>query len=169
MKTALLVWLSLTLSSTSIAHGQDVGQVKAQDESGSASASNTLATADEAMVKQTVRDIYSVFYGDLDAEKYRSFLTDDYVLLENGELLDIEGDIALMPAPGDGYHRTDAFEFQLVNIHGDTAYAVYFLKSDIVDRKNGTRSREWLESAILRRSDKGWQMALLHSTRIAKP
>jgi hypothetical protein len=32
-----------------------------------------------------------------ETKKYRSLLTEDYLLLENGELLDIEGDIALMP------------------------------------------------------------------------
>jgi lactoylglutathione lyase len=141
----------------------------AQDASGSNRTPSGLAGGDEAAVKQAVRQVYSVFYGDLDKEKYRSLLTDDYVLLENGELLDIKGDLALMPAPDDGYQRTDAFDFRLVKILGNTAYAVYFLKSEIRDTKNGARSREWLESAILRRSDTGWKMALLHSTRIAKP
>ena len=52
----------------------------------------------------------------------------------------------------------------------DTAYVVYFLKSDVTDEK-GARHRKWLESAILRRSGPGapWRMALLHSTRIAPP
>jgi ketosteroid isomerase-like protein len=91
------------------------------------------------------------------------------MLLENGELLDIEGDIALMPTPDSGYKRADAFDFRSVKIHGDFAYVVYILKSEITDKKNGTRNREWLESAFLRRSDKIWRMALLHSTRIVKP
>ncbi len=33
----------------------------------------------------------------------------------------------------------------------------------------GGRHREWLESAILKRSDGAWRMALLHSTRITTP
>jgi ketosteroid isomerase-like protein len=65
------------------------------------------------------------------------------------------------------YRRTDAFDFRSAKVHGDTAYVVYFLKSEITD-KNETRHREWLESAILRRSGTGWRMALLHSTRIMK-
>jgi ketosteroid isomerase-like protein len=122
------------------------------------------AADNETAVKQAVKDVYSIFSVSLDKQKYRSLLTEDYLLLENGELLDIEGDIALMPAPESGYKRTDAFDFRSVKVHGDTAYAVYFLKSEITDKKNGTRNREWLESAILRRSGAGWRMALLHST-----
>ena len=136
---------------------------------GAACAPSVLAADDAAAVKQAVKDVYSIFYVSLDKQKYRSLLTEDYLLLENGELLDIEGDIALMPAPESGYKRTDAFDFRSVKIHGDTAYAVYFLKSEITDKKDGTRKREWLESAILRRSGAGWRMALLHSTKIVKP
>lgn len=122
---------------------------------------------DETAVKQAIKDVYSIFSVSLDKQKYRSLVTEDYLLLENGELLDIEGDIALMPAPESGYKRTDAFNFRSVKVHGDIAYAVYFLRSEITD-KNGTRNREWLESAILRQAGKGWRMALLHSTRIVK-
>jgi ketosteroid isomerase-like protein len=131
---------------------------------------NVSAAADDsAAIKQAVQDVYSIFYVDRDKQKYRSLLTEDYLLLENGEILDVEGDLALMPAPGSDYKRTDAFDFRSVKVRGETAYAVYFLKSEITDKKNGTRNVEWLESAILRRHDKGWQMALLHSTRITKP
>jgi ketosteroid isomerase-like protein len=126
------------------------------------------AAGDATAVRQAVENAYSAFYVSLNKAKYRSFLTDDYLLLENGELLDVEGDLAFMPRPEDGYRRADTFDFRAVKIHGDIAYLVYFLKSEITDRKSGTRSREWLESAILRRSDAGWRIALLHSTRIGK-
>jgi len=115
-------------------------------------------------VKDAIRALYSA-YAALDKAKYRALLTEDYVLLENGALLDIEGDLALMPASGAGYRRTDAFDFRSVQIQGDMAYAVYFLTSEIIEPK-GARHREWLESVILRRAGKGWRVALLHSTRI---
>jgi len=124
--------------------------------------------ADEPLaVRQTVSDYYAAF-GGLDQQKYRALVTEDYLLLENGELLDIEGDVAGMPSPETHPRRKDVFDFRSVKIQGDVAYAVYFLSSDITDDK-GARSRRWLESAILRRSGKDWRMALLHSTRIDKP
>ena len=111
--------------------------------------------------------MYSTFYVDFNKQKYRSLLTEDYLLLEHGELFDIEGDIALMPEPNSGYKRTDAFDFRSVKIHDDIAYLIYFLKSEITDSK-GTRKRQWLESAIFRRSGTRWLMAVLHSTRITE-
>lgn len=117
-------------------------------------------------VQQAVIDDYAAYCGP-DEAHYRSLLTEDYVLLENGKLLDVEGDVALRAPPGKA-KRSDSFDFRSTKIHGDIAYVVYFLKSDIVDEK-GTRHLEWLESAILRRAGTKWLIALLHSTRISKP
>jgi ketosteroid isomerase-like protein len=124
---------------------------------------------DEEAVKQAVKNYYYLYFVKMDIDAYRSILTEDYLILENGELLDTEGDIALMPEPDSGYERTDTFDFRLIKIDGDIAYTVYFLKADITEEANGTIHKEWLESTILHRSDEGWLIALLHSTRITKP
>ena len=125
------------------------------------------APDDPSAVKRSVADFYAAYSG-FDKEKYRALLTEDYLLLEDGELLDIDGDIAGMPSPETHPRRKDVFDFRSVKIQGDFAYAAYFLSSDISDDK-GTRTRQWLESAILRRSGRGWRMALLHSTKVSKP
>lgn len=122
---------------------------------------------DEAVaIRKTVDDYYAAYRG-FDKAMYRACLTDDYALLENGELLDIEGDLASMASAGSGYERTDVFDFRLVKVQEDVAYAVYFLASDIRDEQ-GPRHREYLESMVLRRSASGWRTALLHSTRLTK-
>jgi ketosteroid isomerase-like protein len=108
-------------------------------------------------------------YVDQDARRYQSMLTEDYLLLENGELMTAAQDIALMPRPEDEYKRSDVFDFRSVTIEGTVAYAVYFLRSEMSDRKQGARKREWLESIVLRRSGDRWRVALLHSTRISRP
>jgi ketosteroid isomerase-like protein len=131
---------------------------------------NTPADASQdevGAIRRAVENYYAAYRG-LDKAKYRACLTDDYLLFENGELLDAEGDLAVMAAPGSGYRRTDAFDFRTVKVQGDTAYAVYFLTSDIKDQQ-GPRHREWLESMVLRRTGREWRTALLHSTRVAKP
>jgi len=128
--------------------------------------------ADDAVpeFKRIVVDYYKVYYTDLDRTKYRSMLTDDYVLLENGEIISLEKDISLIPTPQDEYQRKDTFDFRSVKIQKDVAYLVYFLKSDIKDKQDGARQREYLESMILRRdSGRTWRVALLHSTKLSKP
>jgi ketosteroid isomerase-like protein len=133
---------------------------------GAADAARTGTGADEeAKIKQTLIDWYGAYSGT-DEAHYRTFLAEEYVLLENGELMGLEDDVKMMRNRPSGYARKDAFDFQSVRLHGDLAYAVYFLESEIVDEKKIQR-RKWLESAVLRHIDGRWRAALLHSTRIS--
>ena len=127
------------------------------------------AAADAQAAKQVIADYYDLFYRRLDERGYRALLTDDYLLLENGEIFDANGDIASMPKAGDGYTRSDAFDFRTVRMLGDTAYVIYFLRSAVVEKTEAARNLEWLESAVLRRTGGHWRVAVLHSTRVVKP
>ena len=127
------------------------------------------AAADAQAARQVIADYYDLFYRRLDERGYRALLTDDYLLLENGEIFDANGDIASIPKAGDGYTRSDAFDFRTVRMLGDTAYVIYFLRSAVVEKTEAARNLEWLESAVLRRSGGRWKVALLHSTRVVKP
>jgi hypothetical protein len=126
--------------------------------------------SDQAAIIRTLIQWYGAFGNPrVDRAYYRSFLTDDYLLLENGELLGIAGDLALLEKLPPDHTRTDRFDFRYINVDGDDAYAVYFLESDMNDSKQGPRSRRWLESAIFRSVDGRWRAALLHSARISPP
>ncbi len=131
-------------------------------------ATPALASDEAAAIKAAIEENYAA-YSSFDEARYRSTTTEDFLLLEHGELIDREGDVASMARPGTGFRRTDLFDFGQVKIAGSTAYAVYTLRSEIHDDRRGTRDREWLESAILRREDGQWKMALLHSTRVSHP
>jgi hypothetical protein len=132
---------------------------------GSQAAPVAAAPEDEAALKEAMKRYYSVFYKDRDQNRYRALLADDYRLLENGELLTVEEDIAFMPKPEDRYERSDGFDFQLAGVSGTAAYLVYFLSSEIDDAR-GHRSARFLESAVFRRSGAMWLLSVLHSTKI---
>lgn len=132
-------------------------------------AARAATTEESEIIKQIARDYFFTFFNLQDKAKFRAMLTDDYLILEHGELLDLAGDLALMPGPADEYKRTDSFDFHQVRIHGDTAWSVYTLRSDITDKKKGPRHREYLESMIMRRTADRWLVALLHSTRLTAP
>lgn len=68
------------------------------------------ASGDEESVKQLVRDYYSEYFVIREKKKYRELLTDDYLLLENGELIDADADIAAMPAAISSALTTSTFD-----------------------------------------------------------
>lgn len=124
-------------------------------------------SADAAAAKRTIVDYYAAWAAH-DVARYRSLCTPDYLILDDGEISNLDQDMAYLRAHPEAWKgRTDHFDFREVMVKGDTAYVVYFLNSDI---KNGraTEHRRYLESAVLRRSAHGWQVFLLHSTRLAR-
>jgi ketosteroid isomerase-like protein len=128
-----------------------------------------LPDADESKaLQQAVIDFFHTFFVKRDKDALLAMLTDDYLLLEDRELLDRAGVLGLMPGDDIGYERTDEFDFRLVKVHGEMGYLVYFLTSKINDRQKGRRERRFLESAVMRKSGGGWKMALLHSTLIGQ-
>jgi hypothetical protein len=138
---------------------------------GAAATPETLhaVTDDAAVLKQMVADYYRIYFVEVDQSKYRALLSDDYQLLEGGDIQDVEKDISFMPKPADEYRRVDTFDFKSLKIHADIAYTVYILKSDIRTKKDGATKLAWLESMIFKRgSGDRWRIALLHSTKMAK-
>jgi hypothetical protein len=119
----------------------------------------------EVQVQNAIKNVYSVYFQERNKEKYQSLLTEDYILLENGELMDVRSDLAAMPGPESTLKRTDHFEFNSVKIQSDMSYAIFHLKSDISDQGKSRRGH-WLESAILRKVGDRWLMCLLHSSRM---
>lgn len=119
---------------------------------------------DRTAIQQAIAEVYRVYSHVRDKQQYRGLLTADYRLLENGELLDAEGDMSVMRSPADRYERTDSFEFKQVNVVGNVGYAVYFLTSAIRDTSSA-QTKRWLESAIFRRERGRWRLAVLHSTK----
>lgn len=120
---------------------------------------------DTAAVKQMLVDWYAA-YSTTDEARYKEFMVEEYALLENGTIMGLEDDLKAMRERPPGYRRKDAFDFRSVRLHGDLAYATYFLESEMVDDAQ-IRQRKWLESAVLRRVDGRWRCALLHSTRVS--
>lgn len=125
------------------------------------------APDDVAAVMQRLITWYKAFGNPrTDPAYYRTFMTDDYLLLEHGELLDLAADMKMLASLPPDHKRTDRFDFRHVRIDGDQAYAVYYLHSEMSDSVKGQRSRQWLESAVARRVGGEWRFAVLHSTRV---
>ena len=61
--------------------------------------------------------------------------------------------------------RKDYFNFKHVSITGNLAYAVYGLKSVIIE-DGQTKNKVWNESTVFRNENGKWKIALIHSTPV---
>ena len=104
--------------------------------------------------------------GNWDIKTHIADCTENYLLLENGEIWDMkkESEYYIKNASR-VIERKDYFDIKYVRIYGNTAYAAYNLRSDITE--NGAlKVKTWLETVIFRKINGNWKIELIHSTVI---
>ena len=103
---------------------------------------------------------------ELSETRLRETTTPDFILLEDGEVWNIDTLIAkIEPMKKQRFKRVNKFSFITTEEKGDIAWVSYhntaeFTVNDKVQTVN------WLESAVLIKQSGVWKMKLLHSTRI---
>ena len=86
---------------------------------------------DSVAIIQLLKDDYHTMMTH-DLEKHKSNCIKDYLLVEKGDVWDMEKESEWYKNDASKvYARKNYFTFRLVNISGNTAYAIYHLQSDL--------------------------------------
>ncbi len=91
--------------------------------------------------------------------------TEDFQLLEHGEVWTMQKLVDAVQPKGDPYERKNFFKQIRARQEGDVAWLSYWNKAEI-RRKSGLRTVVWLESAVVVKEGNRWKIQLLHSTRL---
>jgi len=100
-----------------------------------------------------------------DENRMRNTMTDDFELLEMGEVWDADKLVnTVMPYKG-MIKRQNFFDLITYKHNGDSVWVSYWNKAQKQTSK-GAKQDLWLESAVIMKTDTGWKMQMLHSTGI---
>jgi ketosteroid isomerase-like protein len=100
-----------------------------------------------------------------DVPRMHSTMTDDFHLLEVGEVWNRDKLSSVIAGLDPAMVRRNWFSPIRTEIRSDTAWVSYWNRATYHTSK-GRTSRAWLESAILVRDSGQWKIQMLHSTRI---
>lgn len=123
---------------------------------------------DEELVKKLIIDSFQDLLSDAKMDKIDTYYTKDFVLLEHGEVwtndsinkyMNMMQNMETMP------ERINSFEFIEVKIKGDMAWTAYHNTAEFKIDGKKVGEVNWLESASALRTEDGWKLELLHSTR----
>jgi lactoylglutathione lyase len=121
---------------------------------------------DSAAIIRLLKEDYATMQ-NWDVAKHVSNCTKDYLLIENGEIWDLQKEVASYKANANRIiQRTDSFNILTVKIFGNVAYDVHHLRSFIVEKKHSI-TKEWNESVVFRKEEGRWKIALIHSSRLS--
>jgi len=118
---------------------------------------------DSAVIVQLLKEDYSTLQ-NWNVQKHIANCTRDYLLIENGEIWDLQKEVASYKANAKRIlQRTDSFNILTVKVFGNLAYDVHHLRSVIVEN-NRSITKEWNESVVFRKEEDRWKIALIHSS-----
>ncbi len=120
-------------------------------------------TKDSLAIVNLLKSDYGTM-GNWDIKTHSNNCTTDYLLIEEGEVWNLEKEkLYYKSNAGRVVQRKDFFTFNKIRISGDMAYAVYFLKSEMTE-KGLLTVKTWNESAVFKKQGGQWKIALIHST-----
>ncbi|MUP46597.1 nuclear transport factor 2 family protein [Gramella sp. BOM4] len=123
-------------------------------------------SADEKQLKELIQNSFDEVLSELKVEAIPKYFTDDFLLLEVGEVWDMERLInELKAANMQGMKRLNDFDFIKVKLSGDTAWIAYHNEATFQRDGETVQVIKWLESATAVRTENGWRLDMLHSTR----
>ena len=120
---------------------------------------------DSIKIMELLKADYKTMVG-FNIEAHKKNCTEDYLLIENGEIWDMAREAADYKMNAHRkFIRNDFFTMRSMKIYKDIAYTVYGLRSEIIEN-NMTRVKTWNESAVFRKVNGQWKIALIHSTPV---
>ena len=129
---------------------------------------------DQNAIQQLVQDVFDNVWSGTDTAQVRRYQTEDFVILEHGEVWTNDtirtwqlGQLANKQA--DAPKRLNSFEFFRNEIIGDNAWCAYQNNAHWIDAKGDTVNNfSWLESGVAVRTEEGWKLKMMHSTRMGR-
>jgi ketosteroid isomerase-like protein len=126
---------------------------------------SSSTTPEQAQIVETINKLFEALRED-DAAKFDSVVSPDFYSFDGGARFNGEGILELIKklhAAGKRYEWSVTEPD--VHMNGDTAWVTYINKGSITD-SSGTKSQQWLESAILQKQGSAWKILFVHSTRV---
>jgi ketosteroid isomerase-like protein len=123
-------------------------------------------------IHQLIQESFDSLFSGYQANLVDRYYTPDFILLEQGEVWDmdfIKSYLSELSLKNNPVIRANRFEFIKTEIFGNRAWVAYHNCATFTKKGEAPREVYWLESAAALKTDQGWRLELLHSTRAELP
>lgn len=118
-------------------------------------------------IKDLIEDTFQEVFSDLNPQALDKYCTEDFLLLETGEVWDMQKMRKYVRKSGEqrsAVKRINSFDFIKINIEGNMAWVAYYNKAEFKAGDTVVKEMNWVESATAVLTEDGWKLELLHST-----
>jgi hypothetical protein len=130
---------------------------------------SVLPQEEEAIAKELIQGAFDKIWGGVDSNEIANYHTEDFIILEHGEVWDndrikeyIRGQHQRENRP----QRINRMEYISIEKYGESIQMAYHNYAEFVRADTLVSKRQWLESALAVKTEAGWRLKMMHSTRV---
>lgn len=133
-------------------------------------------SANETEFKKLIENSFQEIWSNLDESKISKFYTEDFLLLEDGEIWnndsvkiainDIKSRFGSDENKANKFERINRFEFVKSKSEGNIGWIAYHNYADMLMNGTNIAKIHWIESATFIKEKNGWRIQSLHSTLV---
>lgn len=128
-----------------------------------------LTKEEEQVAKDLIQGAFDEIWGGVDSTAIATYHTDDFFILEHGEVWDndrIKTYIRGQHQRKDRPERINKMEYITIEKYGHSMQIAYHNFADFIRADTLVAKRQWLESALAVKTEAGWRLKMMHSTRV---
>jgi len=131
-------------------------------------AEQQLITEEEIQIaKDLIQGSFDDLWAGVDSTKISKYHTDDFIILEQGEIWDndrIKEYMRKQLARADRPQRTNRMEYISIDKYGESIQIAYYNFAEFTQADTLVSEAKWLESALAVSTKDGWKLKMMHST-----
>jgi len=131
--------------------------------------SDSISLEETQIAKDLIQGAFDDLWGGVDSTKISYYHTDDFLILEQGEVWDndrikqyMRGQLANSNRP----KRINRMEYISIDKYGESIQIAYNNFADFTRADTLVGQAQWLESALAVKTDDGWKLKMMHSSRV---
>ncbi|MEM6806602.1 MAG: hypothetical protein AAF696_34700 [Bacteroidota bacterium] len=128
-----------------------------------------LTQEEEEIAKELIQGSFDKIWGGVDSLEIANYHTDDFIILEHGEVWDndrIKQYIRSQHQRVNRPLRKNRMEYISIEKYGTSIQMAYHNYAEFFQADSLLAKRQWLESALAVKTQEGWRLKMMHSTRM---
>ncbi|WP_340065671.1 nuclear transport factor 2 family protein [Ascidiimonas aurantiaca] len=120
------------------------------------------------IAKDLIQGSFDDLWAGVDSTKISTYHTDNFIILEQGEVWDnnrIKAYMRKQLARPDRPKRTNRMEYISIDKYGTSIQIAYHNFAEFTRADTLVGKAQWLESALAVYTEDGWRLKMMHSTR----
>jgi len=123
------------------------------------------------IAKNLIQGSFDDLWAGVDSTKIKDYHTDDFIILEQGEIWDndrIKDYMRSQLERPNRAKRTNRMEYISIDKYGPSIHIAYWNYAEFTQADTLVGKASWLESALAVKTKEGWRLKMMHSTRAGK-